>query len=202
MLLLYVSVFSQSKSDLKFIPLLAYDTISNAKEIDKIKMDNELEYVDFFVKDWTDKTNTLQKSLFYKKGEIFIIYELPSPYDGSENFSSFELSDSNRFITYNTEYHYGSRGHLEDSSDFHIIDLKNLTSLSVKIHLATEDWEDENLPVKSQCGSEINMKGNILLVKRKCTKKLNYKEYFEEDCLPSGKYNISNGILIKIKPSH
>nr|WP_315157192.1 hypothetical protein [uncultured Flavobacterium sp.] len=199
--LLNITVFSQSKSDLKFIPLLAYDTISNAKEIEKIKKENEFQEVDFFIKDWVDKTNTLRKSFFYKKGTFYIIYELPSPYEGSGSFSSYELSNNNRFITYFTDYHYGSKGHSEGSGDFHIIDLKNLTFVSIKTYLTTEDWEDEKPVVISKCKSEINLKSNILLANRKCTKDLSYKESFGENCIPSGKYKISNGKLIEIKAS-
>jgi hypothetical protein len=198
-LLLNFSVFSQSKTNLKFSPLITIGTISKATEIAKIQIGNELKEKNFFVKDWVDKTHTLQKALFYKKGSIYTIYKLPNSYDGNGQYSFFELSDNSKFILYTTEYNYGTRGHIEGSSDFNIIDLENLSSLSIKTHLTTESWEDGKQPVLSQCDSEISLKGNMVLVKTKKTKNRSYKEYFEEDCLPSGNYKISAGELIQIK---
>lgn len=198
-LLLNFSVFSQTKTNLKFSPLIAIGTIIKATEIAKIQAKNDLKGKNFFVKDWADKTNTVRKALFYKKGPIYTIYELPNPYDGNGQYSFFELSDNSKFILYTTEYSYGSRGHSEGSSDFNIINLENLSSLSIKTHLTTEAWEDGKQPVLSQSDSEISLKGNTVLVKTKKTKNRSYKEYFEEECLPSGNYKISDGKLVQIK---
>jgi hypothetical protein len=137
--------------------------------------------------------------LFYKKGAIYTIYKLPNPYDGNGQYGLFELSDNAKFILYTTEYNYGTRGHSEGSSDFNIIDLENLSSLSIKTRLTTESWEDEKQPILSECESEINLKGNLLLIKTKRAKNRNYKEYFEKDCLSNGNFKILNGELIEIK---
>ena len=198
-LILNFSVFSQSKSNLKFSPLIAIGTIIKATEIAKIQIGNDLKGKNFFVKDWVDKTNTLRKALFYKKGSIYKIYELPNHYDGNGQYGVFELSDNAKFILYTTEYSYGSGDHSEGSSYFNIIDLENLSSFSMKTLLTTETWEDGKQPVLSQCDSEISIKGNIVLVKTKKTKNRSYKEYFEEECLSSGNYKISDGKLIQIK---
>ena len=198
-LLLNFSVFSQTKTNLKFSPLIAIGKIIKATEIAKIQTKNDLKGKNFFVKDWVDKTNTLRKALFYKKGSIYTIYELPNPYDSNGQYGIFELSDNVKFILYTTEYSYGSRGHSEGSSDFNIIDLENLSSLSIKTRLTTESWEDDKQPVLSQCDSEINIKGSTVLIKTKKTQNRSYEEDFEEDCLPSGNYKISAGDLIQIK---
>ncbi len=199
MLLLNFSVFSQSKTNLKFSPLIAIGTIIKATEITKIQIGNELQEKNFFIKNWVDKTKTLQKALFYKKGSIYTIYKLPNLYDGNGQYGLFELSDNAKFILYTTEYNYGTRGHSEGSSDFNIIDLENLSSLSIKTRLTTESWEDEKQPILSECESEINLKGNLLLIKTKRAKNRSYKEYFEKDCLSNGNFKILNGELIEIK---
>lgn len=199
---LYQFSFSQSKTNLKFFPLTAIDTISDIKQIEEIQIDNELEYENFFIKDWIDKKRYGHKALFCKKGEICVVYDLPDNDDGG--FGFFELSDNNRFVTYNTSHGHGSRNHVEGTGTHYIIDLKNISSLLIRTYLDTESYDEETEKNSiSKCSIEIVLKANILTVKRKTTKDLSYKDDFNEDCLPlSGKYKITNGKLIKIKSSH
>lgn len=191
--------FPQSGNKLKFIPLIKIDIITDREKIIEIQKDNELEGKDFFIKDWKDTTNTTQKALFYRKDTLYIIFQLPNE-DG--NCNSFELSDNGRFITYTTDYRFGGSSHYEAQSHFQIIDLQNLTCLSIKSLLQTEDWEEEKTAIVSKCDCVFNLKNNILSIKRKSSKNLNYKSYFDGNCIASGKYRIGNGALIKIKPSH
>lgn len=194
--------FSQNKTNLKFFPLTAIDTISEKMQIEKIQVDNELEYEKNFIKDWVDKKKLLHKALFCKKGEICVVYDLPDNDNGG--FGLFELSDNNRFVTYNTSHGFGSRDHFEGTGTYYIIDLKNISSLVMRTYLDTENYDEETEKARnSQCSIEIVLKANILTVKRKTTKDLSYKDDFNEDCLPlTGKYKITNGKLIKIKSSH
>jgi hypothetical protein len=187
--------FSQNKIDLEFIPLIAIDTIAKESEINELKIDVELNDDRFFIKDWIEKTNQLQKSLFFKQDKIWVVYPLVNEED---NFSSFELSDNNRFITYNTESHFGGRNHYEAKTTFNIIDIENLTFLSIISYLNTEDWEEGKSAIISKCSSAITLENNIVTIKNKHTKNLNYNIYFESDCLQTGKYKIENEKLIEV----
>lgn len=199
---LYELSFSQTKTNLKFFPLTAIDTISDIKQIEEIQIDNELEYESFFIKDWVDKKRYGHKALFCKKGKICVAYDLPDNDGGG--FGLFELSDNNQFVTYYTSHGFGSKDHFEGRGTYYIIDLKNISSLLMRTYLDTENYDDETEKSKnSQCSIEMVLKANILTVKRKTTKDLSYKDDFSEDCLPlTGKYKITNGMLIKIKSSH
>lgn len=191
--------FSQTGNKLKFAPLVIIDQLMDQANIAEIQKDNELQDTRFFIKNWVDKTNTLQKALFYKKDKSYIIFQLPND-DG--NFNSFALSDNKRFITYTTDYKFGGRDHYEAKSHFQIIDLQNLSSISLNCFYTTEEKEEEKAAVVSKCESEISVKANVVSVKRKCTKCLNYRDNFNDDCISSGKYKITNGRLLKIKTSH
>lgn len=202
LLLFSIFTYSQNKRGLKFFSLTVIDTISAKTQIDTTQVDNEFEYENFFIKDWTDKRRFSHKALFCKKGDICLVYNLPN-IDNSD-FGLFILSNNNRFVTYNSTYGYGSRGHFEGTRTYYIIDLKNISCIFIRTYLRTESYDDhtENA-IDSSCSLEIELEGDILTVKRKTTNNLSYKKDFGEDCSPlQGKYKVSNGCLVKIKSNH
>lgn len=187
--------FAQISNKLEFTPLIVIGKIADKTKINQLKKGSDLKENSFFITNWTDKTNTLQKVLVYKKDKTYIVFKIPNE---DETFNSFELSDNKNFITYTTDYKFGGRDHFEAKSHFQIIDLQNLTFLSINNLLQTEDWEEEKPVVVSKCECEIILKMNILSVKMKTSKNLGYKTYFDENCISGGKYKIENKSLIKI----
>ncbi|MBS1776163.1 MAG: hypothetical protein JSS64_07765 [Bacteroidetes bacterium] len=194
--------YSQNKDDLKFFSLTVIDTISAKAQIDTIQVDNEFEYENFFIKDWIDQKRFSHKALFCKNGDTCLVYDLPNI--DNDGFGLFNLSNNNRFVTYNSTYGYGSRGHFEGTRTYYIIDLKYISCIFIRTYLRTESYDDntENA-IDSSCSLEIEWEGDILIVKRKTTNDLTYKKDFGEDCSPlHGKYKVSNGYLVRLKSNN
>lgn len=187
--------FSQEKANLIFIPLLPFDTLSETDMLQEIQKENDFQSDNFIIGNWTDKTGTYDKALFCKKEKQWLVYKIPN----DENYGIFELSDNSRFLIYTTYNMSNSRSHSESKGQYHIIDLKKLTTLSLIINLATEDWNPiEDTPsIESSCNSSITLKGNTLSVKKLSKNAAGCESYFDEKCLPTGTYKIEKGKLVK-----
>lgn len=194
-ILLTQLAFSQNSTDLSFVPLVAVDTLYDTAAIAKYQQHPEVKGDNFFVQEWTDTHSTLQKALFFKQGNTYVVYQLPN--DGSR-FSNFSVSDNKRFITGAKSMANGTGKHYEARGYFYIIDLENRTILSIRRLLVTEISEKHNETIRFGCESSIALKGDIVTISTIVSKNTGYQPYFQADCLPTGAYQITEGKLKKL----
>jgi hypothetical protein len=200
MLLLFLLFFSlpalsQEESAYTFVPMKSVAVIPEKEALQKIEGNIDLETENLIITDWIDIYNTRQKALLYKKDTQYYIYYLPNDFG---NFSLFDLTENSKYIVYSTDYHHAARGHTEAMGQTCIIDLEELSVLSLSTFLAYENWDDETEIATDSflCLSFITFNGNTVSVSTETT---GVDEYFNEECLPEGKYEITGAKLVPVK---